>query len=1002
MALASGITYFKLTNRYDSSNTTYGNDVTKNCSLTGGELDKNFNFLRGSDIESGIWNPENKKLVLKRVSGELIEIEGTDFSQVFSFSGSTFTPESGGTLCLTVNGSEPYLITGFTEACIELIKSLDIISHDDEISALTEDFMTFTSEFYDFVVNVYLTNDENIKNRLSELYQNIEDGLCDINNKIEREITNRKAADRNLNSRITEIEREYNETLEQFVSTYRNIINDINVRIDSIVQNSISDLDRRLREALATIGNTKNTVVQEISRAKEEFLADNNVIRNELSESNDRHDENEEALRRKIIENDNYAQSHINELYSINNEQNRRMNGIVSQICIDKEEAESNLECEKNERAQNDRNLLEKINERETHLNEVIAEEKSSRERSVGNLNTKINAETSARQSAVQDVKNILSTERNTRISEETSIKRTIDETSRNLERRVSDEKTERINEDYRLTSKFNSKLSVINQKIDLVKNYAKWLYIDDRSIPHENGEEVKWGVVIQNYVDGSGEEKRKIVLNLDPDDGFLSQNCNYLSSSITLRFNKENNHIELLGNNREVMSFVDANVFIQKGFLENVDVQPGLDGKPDLILTWNGGSVTTIDVEDLFSEYEEGNGISITNDVISIALGNGGGGEGFLTFRNGKLVTNGIKDTINNAISSETSSITIYISQTIQTLREEIEEEINDLSDFVATKLDKDAFDVFSAGTLSSITEISQLIVDLREAIGDFTESGIVRDLTTRIVNLETSAETVNNNILNLSGDVTTNREDINALIDYIEKDGEITEPSVTAILKVNNELAKPFEVGTILRVTETSYTFNNGSYQYGPNDTDVQVEEVTTGFPRTITSEFVVTDDTNYRFSVSIKHSSGITPYTNLGNPSKTQSGISAGTKIGYSSRITGYRCSFAKAFADEPQTSFTEEFIKTNTVGQVENSFEIPITTLNKEVIIAIPSNKTLIEVLDVNYNSTDLKNNFEMTTCMVGGVNGYSPIEYKVYYYIPDAPFTVNNTYKITIG
>lgn len=41
----SGVTYFKL-------NSNYPNDVTKNCGLTGEEVDKNFYFLRGFDIDT--------------------------------------------------------------------------------------------------------------------------------------------------------------------------------------------------------------------------------------------------------------------------------------------------------------------------------------------------------------------------------------------------------------------------------------------------------------------------------------------------------------------------------------------------------------------------------------------------------------------------------------------------------------------------------------------------------------------------------------------------------------------------------------------------------------------------------------------------------------------------------------------------------------------------------------------------------------------------------------
>ena len=46
----SGITYFMLDTNI------YRGDYTKKCSLTGGEIDRNFNFLRGMDIVDGFYD----------------------------------------------------------------------------------------------------------------------------------------------------------------------------------------------------------------------------------------------------------------------------------------------------------------------------------------------------------------------------------------------------------------------------------------------------------------------------------------------------------------------------------------------------------------------------------------------------------------------------------------------------------------------------------------------------------------------------------------------------------------------------------------------------------------------------------------------------------------------------------------------------------------------------------------------------------------------------------
>lgn len=65
----NGITYFKLLNPK------YGGDTTKGCALTGAEVDGNFNFLRGYDIESvGLIN-NNTTFRLKRVNGENLDVD---------------------------------------------------------------------------------------------------------------------------------------------------------------------------------------------------------------------------------------------------------------------------------------------------------------------------------------------------------------------------------------------------------------------------------------------------------------------------------------------------------------------------------------------------------------------------------------------------------------------------------------------------------------------------------------------------------------------------------------------------------------------------------------------------------------------------------------------------------------------------------------------------------------------------------------------------------------
>lgn len=427
-----GVIYFKLADRYDSGNTTYGNDTTKNCGLSGAEIDKNFHFLRGSDIESGMWSPETKTLVLKRVNGEMIQINGTDFSQVISFSGSTFTQEDGGTLTLVANGGEPYKITGFTSLCEEILEDISGLTEDEELLAsLNEDVIQLSANLNDFINDVYLINDEAIKEELIRINEEFASELCDIKERLENEIIERIKNDKEINGRFEELKQEYTQAFRNFTIAYTEVID---------------GFDRRIT---------------------------------------------------------------------------------------------------------------------------------------------------------------------------------------------------------------------------NLAKKVEKQTYYDDRSVPHASCDEVKWGVIIQNYEDIDGQIRKKIVLNLDPNDRFLSQNCDYLSSTITLKYDKENNLIQLRGNNDQVVSSIDASIFIQKGFLDKVEC----DGTY-LILYWNGAEPTYLPLTELFTPYTQGNGIEVNaNNVISVAIE----GNPYINFRYGRLSTGGLAQafqTVNNQIYEINGEI-IEINHAIEHISE-------------------------------------------------------------------------------------------------------------------------------------------------------------------------------------------------------------------------------------------------------------------------------------------------------------------------------------------
>lgn len=139
MVNKKGITYYRLISNYE-------NDYTKECSLTGAEIDGNFHFLRGYDIKGVLFDKNTNTLSLERVNGELIKLGGFDLELGLNFDGSYFDEETND-LHLVINGSET-VIKGVQIPYLTTVYSDDTINGDGTLASPLKLSGTLMTGFY--------------------------------------------------------------------------------------------------------------------------------------------------------------------------------------------------------------------------------------------------------------------------------------------------------------------------------------------------------------------------------------------------------------------------------------------------------------------------------------------------------------------------------------------------------------------------------------------------------------------------------------------------------------------------------------------------------------------------------------------------------------------------------------------------------------------------------------------------------------------------------------
>ena len=219
----------------------------------------------------------------------------------------------------------------------------------------------------------------------------------------------------------------------------------------------------------------------------------------------------------------------------------------------------------------------------------------------------------------------------------------------------------------------------------------------------------------------------------------------------------------------------------------------------------------------------------------------------------------------------------------------------------------------------------------------------------------------------------------------------------------------------GNVANVTPSyTATLNPGSYQYGPatgiTATSWSVVD-NASEPNTLTTasgsfpQMQIVDGTSYSITATASYGAGAIPNTALGQE-YADGQIKAGSKSATKGTITGYRNGFYGTTTSQSSGTFESDNIRaltaTNKAVTAGTVWNISIPVGARSVIFAYPSSvRDVNSVQDANGLNAEIKTAFTQVLVNVAGANGYSPIEYKVYYTNYANANDTQNTYKVTI-
>lgn len=226
-----------------------------------------------------------------------------------------------------------------------------------------------------------------------------------------------------------------------------------------------------------------------------------------------------------------------------------------------------------------------------------------------------------------------------------------------------------------------------------------------------------------------------------------------------------------------------------------------------------------------------------------------------------------------------------------------------------------------------------------------------------------------------------------------------------VAPTCNINGSEIKTLEVGTIINPTITTSFIKNDAgdinrFILQKNGTNI-LDKINIEL---FTDNNLLIGDNTVNYKAILHYNEGPTKNNNLGEPSpigKITSGSIQSNVLSY----TGVRNLFFGTTNDSSSPLVNNEEVRSlNKLAKpiIGTSFTINIPAGAKKIIIAYPS--TLRDISSIKYVeglNAEIKSIFNKYLLNISGANNYNPIEYKIFVYIPDVPFSNNATYNIII-